>query len=584
MKNKALILGAATSAGALTLLSCADNKKEAVRPNIILIMSDDMGFSDIERYGSVIKTPNLNALADNGLVYRQFYNTARSCPTRASLLTGLHPHQAGIGHMMNDSGQDGYRGDLSPNCVTIAETLKPAGYKTYAVGKWHVTRHTQPDSSKHNWPLQRGFDRYYGILIGAASYYDPAALCRDNTVISPFADPDYHYPDSLEEDFYLTEAFGDNASKFIKEHDSADPFFMYVAFTAAHWPMQAPERFIEPYKDKFDKGWDELRREKYQRQVEQGIIDRRWALSEDSTVTRWDDVTDKTFETRCMEVYAGMISALDHNIGKIVETLRQSGQLDNTVILFLQDNGACAEITGRDRPPYTSLVPEGLTLEPLPANELQTSGQPWRTRDGKPVRRGYGVLPGGADTYIAYGKGWAHYSNTPFREYKHWVHEGGISTPLLVHWPAGINAKGTVRQTPGQLPDIHATIADIAGAEYPKTYNGNEIIPLSGVSLKPSFEKDIESDRYLFWEHENNKAIRQGKWKLVYKFTKETPYENVDAPTPYNLWELYDLESDRTETVNLASQHPETVRRLADEWENIARRSHVKPYPTKKYF
>ncbi|WP_080904247.1 arylsulfatase [Parabacteroides sp. Marseille-P3160] len=561
--------------------------QEKIRPNIILIMSDDMGYSDIEKYGGVIHTPNLNKLAEEGVSFRQFYNTARSCPTRASLLTGLHPHQAGIGHMMNDRGKEGYRGDLSSNSVTIAEVLKSAGYKNYAVGKWHVTSYIREGESKHNWPLQRGFDKYYGILSGAASYYDPGSLCRDNTLISPFADKEYHYPQTNEEDYYLTEALGDNAVKFIKEHEqknSNNPFFMYVTFTAAHWPMQVPERYIKPYYGKFDKGWDQLRKEKYQNQLKEGIIDSKWVLSEDSTVTPWDRVEDKKFETRCMEVYAGMISCLDHNIGKIVEELRRTGQLDNTVILFLQDNGACAETVGRERPLYYNPIPEGKTLGPMQPDELQTSGQPWQTREGQLVRRGYGVLPGGPDTYIAYGKGWAYYSNTPFREYKHWVHEGGISTPLIIRWTNGIKSKGAIRQTPGQLPDILATLVDISGAVYPKIYNGNNIIPLQGVSLKPAFEEEVKSDRYLFWEHENNKAIRQGRWKLVYKFTKEDKYINVDEPTPYNKWELYDIENDRTEIKNLASKYPEKVKQLADKWERIAWKSLVKPYPEKKYF
>jgi arylsulfatase len=579
--------GLATGTGILTIASCSTTTEEKKLPNIILIMSDDMGYSDIERFGSVIHTPNLNRLADEGISFRQFYNTARSCPTRASLLTGLHPHQAGIGHMMNDRDVDGYRGDLSPHSVTVAEALKSAGYKNYAVGKWHVTRHISEGGPKHNWPLQRGFDKYYGILSGAASYYDPGALCRDNQLISPYNDAEYLYPATNEESYYLTEALGDNAVKFVREHNreaAGKPFFMYVAFTAAHWPMQVPERFVAPYYGKFDKGWDELRREKFVHQIEQGIISSNWTLPEDTTVTPWETVEDKKFETRCMEVYAGMISCLDKNIGKIIDELQKTGQLDNTVVLFLQDNGACAETMGRERPLYYAPIPEGEKLESLQPDELQKDGRPWRTRDGQPVKRGYGVLPGGHDTYIAYGKGWAYYSNTPFREYKHWVHEGGISTPLIVRWKNGIKAAGKIRQTPGQLPDIMATLIDISGAEYPQTYNGNTIVPLQGVSLKPAFEKDTASDRYLFWEHENNKAIRRGNWKLVYKFTQQDEYNDVDSPTPYDRWELYDLENDRTETQNLAGKYPEKVRQLADEWERIAWKSLVKPYPEKKYF
>jgi arylsulfatase len=576
--KKHVILG---KVGILAVTACAGAPEETgKKPNIIIIMSDDMGYSDIERFGGVIHTPNLNRLADEGVRFGQFYNTARSCPTRASLLTGLHPHQAGVGHMMNDRGRDGYRGDLNDRCVTIAEVLRPAGYRNYAVGKWHVTRHTEQDGPKHNWPLQRGFDRYYGILHGAASYYDPP-LCRDNSLISPLSDSAYVYPDDREEEYYLTEALGDNAVQFIREHNREDgekPFFMYVAFTAAHWPMHAPERFVKPYCGKFDGGWDELRRVKYDRMINQGLIDADWQLSSDSTVTPWADVEDRRFETRCMEVYAGMIACLDENIGKIVGELQKTGQLDNTVILFLQDNGACAEITGRERPPYDTPVPEGESLAPLQPDERQAHGRPWRTRDGRPVRRGYGVMPGAPDTYIAYGKGWAYASNTPFREYKHWVHEGGISTPLIVRWKDGIRAAGEIRRTPGQLPDIMATVVDIAGAEYPASYRGNPVTPLQGVSLRPAFEEDVDSDRYLFWEHENNRAIRQGKWKLVYKASRRTD-RDADLPTPYDLWELYDLDADRTETRNLAAERPEKVRQLADEWERIAVASAVKPYP-----
>ncbi|MDR1860035.1 MAG: arylsulfatase [Bacteroidales bacterium] len=583
-RKTALLLGGALLA--TTAAMAQDTATAPAQPNIILIMSDDMGFSDIERYGGIIRTPALNRLADNGLSYRQFYNTARCCPTRASLLTGLHPHQAGIGHMMEDRGQDGYRGELNARCITIAQALKPAGYKTYAVGKWHVTHDLRPDGDRHNWPLQRGFDRYYGIIGGAASYFDPANLCRDNRIITPYTDPEYSYPQA-DERYYLTEALGDNAAKFIREHAVANgrqPFFMYVAFTAAHWPMQAPERYVRPYHGKFDKGWDVLRQEKVAAQRRKNIIDKRWTLATDSTLPSWNAVENKEFETRCMEVYAGMISCLDHNIGKITEQLRQSGLLENTLIFFLQDNGACAETVGRAAPPHNHTVPEGEEYHVMAGSELQRYYQPWQTRDGLPVRRGYGVLPGAADTYIAYGKGWAHYSNVPFREYKHWVHEGGIATPLIVHWPAVIRTKGAIRQTPGQLPDIMATIIDVAAAEYPESFNGVEITPLAGASLRPTFDADAESARYLFWEHENNKAIRQGKWKLVYKFTQNTPYQDIDSPTPYHLWELYDMTADRTETRNVAALYPQKVKQLADEWERIAWQSNVKPYPQKKYF
>jgi arylsulfatase len=541
------------------------------RPNIVVIMSDDMGYSDIGCYGGIIRTPNLDRLAANGLRYTQFYNTARSCPTRASLLTGLHPHRAGMGHMTDNRGEDGYRGEINRNCVTFGEVLRPAGYGTYAVGKWHVTPFRGADGPKDNWPLQRGFDHFYGTIPGGGSYYDPFGLCSDNTVVSAADDPGYK-----PEAFYYTDAIADNAIAFIESHDhrhDSQPMFMYIAFTAAHWPMQVPEQYVKPYHGAFDAGWDALRRDKYNDMVARGIIDPRWALSEDPTVEKWADVANKDFETRCMEVYAGMVSNLDHNIGRIVESLRQCGELDNTVIMYLQDNGGCAEDMERTRRRFTVKLPAGADLSPMSPEEFQTRLIPFKSRDGRPMQRGE-VMPGDADTYVAYGKSWAHLSNTPFREFKHWVHEGGISTPLIIHWPAGFPHRGEARQRPGQLMDIMATCVELAGAPYPTSHNGNDIHPCAGKSLVPSFIKDAPGDkRPLFWEHEGNRAVRSGRWKLVYKHTNGPRDISADA------WELYDMISDRTETNNRANEYPKRVEKLAAMWNRFAAENNVTPWP-----
>ena len=315
----------------------------AERPNIILMMADDMGYSDLGCYGGEMETPNLNKLAAGGLRFTQFYNTGRCCPTRACLLTGLYPHQAGIGWMTSDRGYDGYRGDLNNRCVTIAQALKPAGYSTYGVGKWHVTKHTQPAGPKFNWPLQRGFDRFYGTITGAGSFYDPGTLTRDNTMISPFADPEYQ-----PEQYYYTNAISDHASRFIKEHDQKQedkPFFMYVAYTCAHWPMHALEEDIARYRGKYDKGYAAYRKARLERMRKLGLIDSNWELSPQHG--DWENVEHKEWEARCMEVYAAMIYRMDQGIGRIVQTLKDTGHYENTLILFLQDNGGCQEGVGR---------------------------------------------------------------------------------------------------------------------------------------------------------------------------------------------------------------------------------------------
>lgn len=550
---KALGLGAV----AMNLPASA---QRTTKPNIILIMSDDMGFSDLGCYGSQIHTPSLNRLATNGLRFTQFYNTARCCPTRASLMSGLYQHQAGIGHMTDDKGYESYRGDLSRRCVTIAEAVKPAGYCTYMAGKWHVTRHTKPEGPRHNWPLQRGFDKFYGTITGAGSFYDPTTLCRGNTYITPANDPEYK-----PETFYYTDAISDNAVKYLRDHDEnapEKPFFMYVAYTAAHWPMHALEKDVAKYRGKFDKGYTYYRQQRLERLKKMGLIDEDWEMSEQAG--DWEKIEHREWEARCMEVYAAMVDNMDQGIGRIVAELKRQGILDDTLIMFLQDNGGCAEGMGRGKPrkPY----PE---YEPIGPDDLQKQiWPPMQTRDGRPVRVGPEVMPGPDGTYIAYGRNWANVSNTPFRLYKHWVHEGGISTPLICHWPKRIKAHGQLCHDPGHLIDIMATCVDVSGAEYPKRHNGHQIQPMEGVSLAPAFADSSLAKRAIYWEHEGNRAIRQGKWKLVSKHPGG--------------WELYDIEADRTERHDLSATFPDKVNELKTLYEGWAKRCGVQPWPVRK--
>ncbi|TWT51875.1 Arylsulfatase [Thalassoglobus neptunius] len=539
----------------------AADRADSERPNIILIMSDDMGFSDIQPYGGEIQTPNLQQLADGGLRFTQFYNTARCCPTRASLLTGLYPHQAGIGHMMSDRKIAGYRGNLNRQCVTIAEALKPAGYSTYMSGKWHVTPHVKPDGDKSNWPLQRGFDRFYGTIHGAGSFFDPNSLTRDNTQISPYADSEYQ-----PETYYYTDAISDHAVRFIDEHfekpesKPIQPFFMYVAYTAAHWPMHALPEDIAKYDGVYDEGYRAIRQARLDRLKELGLVRPDTELPADAE--NWNEVEHREWEIACMQVYAAMVDNMDQGIGRIVEKLEELGALDDTLIFFLQDNGGCAEGLGRRPSGNLRERPES-PGEAMDVAELQTDMIPNKARDGYPVVQGPGVMPGPADTYIAYGRGWANVSNTPFREYKHWVHEGGISSPLICHWPNGIFRKGELESQPGHLIDIMATCLDVAGAEYPKRIGDNEIKPFEGKSLQPAFSgQEIERDA-LFWEHEGNRAVRVGDWKLVAKENKP--------------WELYDLSVDRIEANDLSAEYPARVRELEQIWDEWAARADVLP-------
>lgn len=547
-----------------SLLALLHFRAEAAarRPNIVVILADDMGFSDIGCYGGEIQTPNLDALATGGVRFTQFYNMARCCPTRASLLTGLYPHQAGVGHMMEDRGQEGYRGRLNRNCVTIAEALRPAGYRSYGVGKWHVTpgQSARELAVTNNWPLQRGFDRFYGTIHGAGSFWDPSSLVRDNRIITVANDPEYP-----SKDYYYTDAISDHAVRFVRDHGSGhatQPFFLYVAYTAAHWPMHARESDISKYQGRYSKGYEAIRAARWAKQKQLGLMDARWEPA--PLAGDWSKVKDQAFEERCMEVYAAMVDCMDQGIGRLVAELKAQGQFENTLILYLQDNGGCAENNGRG----TNATVRGKqpSLPSMAADDQQFNSQPKQTRDGWPVRQGYGVMPGGPDTYIAYGRDWANVSNTPFREYKHWTHEGGISTPLIAHWPAGIarSRRNRFETEPAHLIDLMATCIDLAGARYPSERNGEKIKPMEGRSLRPLLVgQTFERGEPIFWEHEGNRAVRDGRWKLVSK-------ENQP-------WELYDMKRDRTELHDLADSKPRKTRELATRWDAYAARASVLP-------
>jgi arylsulfatase A-like enzyme len=511
------------------LLAAPTIATAATKPNIVLILADDMGYSDIGCFGSEIPTPNLDALAAGGLRFNQFYNTARCSPTRAALMTGLHPHEAGLGRLAEEriglkgEGPDAYLGYLNNRSVTLAEMLRPAGYKTYLAGKWHLG---QRDESK--WPLQRGFDRFYGLLTGASSYFKPAdlrGLTLDNKQLPAPTDPDY----------YTTDAFTDFALQTVRENKKGDPFFLYLAYTAPHWPLHAREEDIKKFVGKYRNGWDQLRTERHAAMISKGIISKDLPLSKrDEDARAWADLneSEKTRLDYRMAVYAAQIHRMDWNIGRLVATLKERGEMDNTLIFFLSDNGGCAE-------PYTDLG--GLAQEEI--NNPANSGS------------------------VSYGTGWANASNTPFRKFKSCLNEGGIATPLIAHWPAGLKTKpGTIDNTPGYLTDIMPTLLEITGATYPKEYKGQAILPIEGHSLVPNFNAAPKPDdqRIFAWEQYGNKAVRVGNLKAVF------PLPGKALGT--GKWELFDLSKDRNELNDLAAERPEDLQKLIAHWDAWATR------------
>ena len=508
-------LGGAALAGC----NAGDKPPGSERPNIVVIMADDMGFSDVGSYGGEISTPNLDALASGGLRFRQFYNAGRCCPTRASLLTGLYAHQAGVGHMINDLGSPSYQGHLNDSCVTIAEVLREAGYTTLMSGKWHV------GESRPHWPLDRGFDEYFGLISGGSNYFKLDGARQMASGNDPYMPPDGG-------SFYMTDAFSDNAVRFLKKHGGKqDPFFLYLAYTAPHWPLHAKPEDIEKYTGKYGAGWEELRKRRFARQAETGIRADSWTLSpRDPDVPAWEDAEDKALWERRMEVYAAMIDCLDQGVGNVVQTIRDLGKLDNTLLMFLSDNGGCHE---------SADIAQG------------TPRNTWADPN---------AMPGGPDSFDGYDRPWANASNTPLRMFKSWVHEGGISSPLVCHWPNGIKVpEGSVTDAPGHVIDLMATCVDLGRADYPRDRNGKAITPLEGKSLRPIFETGArEGHEAIFWEHQGNRAVRMGRWKLVAKRNRGT--------LAAGHWELYDVEEDRSELRNLATEMPGRVAKMQAAW------------------
>ena len=521
---------------------------ERSRPNIILILVDDMGFSDIGCFGSEIATPNLDALAANGLRMSQWYNNPRCCPSRASIMTGLYSHQVGFGMMADDAGHypyPSYRGDLSAQCVTVPEVLKTAGYNTAMAGKWHLAAvEGKIADPKHNWPMQRGFDRYYGTIIGAGSYYNPNYLVRDNDRIDVPKDPNYYY----------TDAIAENASGYVAELAKKDaPFFLYCAFTAPHWPLQAPEEMVSKYAGRYAGGWDELRAARNRKQVQMGLLRAEWKVSaRDPRVPAWENAQDKAWEQRRMAVYAAMIERMDAGVGRIVKALEATGKAENTLIVFMSDNGGNSEELGPNHP----------------ANWKRPNYIPYTTKvGGEDVVAGNrpDVMPGPEDTYQSVGIPWGNVANTPFRLYKHYTQEGGISSPFIAHWPRGIASKGAITESWGHETDLMATFLAVSGAKYPAAVAAGPIPSFVGQSLTPLFAGGTRNRKACYWEHEGNKAVRDGKWKAVCRFPIA--------------WELYDLDADRTELNDLAKSEPDRLANMIHMWQDWERMVGAQPWP-----
>jgi arylsulfatase A-like enzyme len=535
-------------------------RKTGERPNIVLILADDLGYSDIGCYGGEIQTPHLDKLAAQGLRFSQFYNASRCCPTRAALMTGLYNHQAGIGNMTMDQQAPGYRGYLTENAVTIAEVLKSAGYQTGMLGKWHLSNtfvkknrqehlqwlaHHRKDgdfSPLAQYPTNRGFDKYYGVIWGVVNFFDPFSLVNGTKPV-----------DTVPKDFYFTDALNDSASAYVRHFSKKEsPFFIYLAHTAPHWPLHALPEDIEKYKDIYRAGWDAVRQARYQKLLAQGIfpadkniLSPRWQVAR-----RWEENPNQKWDIRAMAVRAAMIDRMDQGIGRLMRTLEQTGEMDNTLILFLSDNGASSDDAqnygpGLDRPGSTRRGEEIL----FPVDKK--------------------VLPGPETTFASHDKMWSNVANTPFRYWKTESYEGGICTPLIAYWPLGLKTKkGSVTDQVGHVIDFMATFTELAGAAYPKTFHGHDISPTAGKSLVPILQgKKREGHEYLFFEHIGRKAARYGDWKIVALNNRP--------------WELYHIKNDRTEMHNLAGQHPELVKKMGRKWQEWAHQNQVLPKPVR---
>jgi len=508
------------------------------KPNILIILADDMGYSDAGFMGSGIETPSIDLLANNGLVFNQFYNAGRCCPTRASLLTGLYAHKSGLGWMTRaNQGKPGYQGEINNHSVTLAQVLKTAGYKNYAVGKWHVVYdpYMHQDSAKYNWPLQRGFDKFFGMLQGGGGYYNTKTLTLDNTRIKP------------PKDFYITEGINAYALKFLKSHfktQSRAPFFMYLAHYAPHRPLHAQKELIAKYKGKFMKGWDYFRKKRLATMKEKGLINPDWSMSKrDANVPDWDSLTleEKKIWDELMAVYAAQVDHMDQGIGQVIQLLKENKELDNTLILFLSDNGG------------NSFAQGGKKVTPDVLKNL-----------------------GNSNSAQSYRVNWANMSNTPFRKYKMYNHEGGISTPLIIHWPKGISNSKKVTQQQGHVIDIMPTLIEISGAKYPKKVNNISIYSPQGTSFLNAIKGKETVREPMFFEHNGNRAVIKSNWKLVAEGQQKPPYTKP--------WELYNLSKDRIEENNLINQNPEKAKELEQLWNSWAKNNNVLPINGKGWF
>lgn len=526
---------------AIAILLLGGSLFAAERPNIVLIMADDMGFSDLGCYGSEISTPNLDRLAAEGLRFTQFYNGARCCPTRAQLLTGIYPHQAGIGFMEPTNAYNKpfrhlpeYQGFLNRNSVTLAEVLKSAGYQTFMAGKWHV------GAAAGQRPPDRGFDRFFGIHGGASSFFHPkpGQMMVDREALDP-----------LPKDFYTTDWFADSAARCIREAKPDQPFFLYLAFTSPHWPLHAKATDIAKYRGKYGARWKELREQRFARQKEIGLFSKNAVMSDlHPDAVEWTTETDDDMDLR-MAVYAAMVDSMDQGIGRVMNALRETDREENTLVLFLSDNGACSEAIGKGKP------------------------------DAKPAddpRSFQGVL-----------LPWANASATPYRQFKHWTHEGGIATPLVAHWPKGMKEipKGGFVRTPAHIIDFMATFVDLARADYPEEIDGQKIHPMEGTSLRPLLTSaepataDL-SERTIFWEHEGNRAVREGRWKLVAYYNENLGDTHVALGKRSGKWELYDMQADPTERNNLIEKEPAIAKDLIAKHEAWEKRVGARDWET----